>query len=267
MSVIPLRGEEHLELHKPYAKICDLTRQLLEAVTDLQVLERIDPVKEWGNKFHLDDQFSQYLAELNSKRAAVPALLVDLFDRIKFDCNVKELAYRFNEKLVSRPLERLEDTVAYLTKMVALERKVDWTEAKSQIDFNLSFLEVGLARIEAVPLVNERIVHEAANRLRKMTVREVEIPLSKPEWNDDTSTIRLGNQSAKVRPTAKNLVPILRVFEEEGWPARIDDPLPKGPNGERLRNSIKQLNKTVGFIRFTADGKGEGILWTVEPET
>jgi hypothetical protein len=55
-------------------------------------------------------------------------------------------------------------------------------------------------------------------------------------------------------------------FEEEGWPPRIDDPLPPSPEIDaksRLRYTIKSLNKRQKkqLIHFMGDGSGEGIMW------
>ena len=66
--------------------------------------------------------------------------------------------------------------------------------------------------------------------------------------------------------TAENQEAILCVFEEEGWPARIDDPLP--PQAEqdskrRLSDTIKCLNRKQAnpILHFRGDGTGEGIIW------
>jgi hypothetical protein len=63
---------------------------------------------------------------------------------------------------------------------------------------------------------------------------------------------------------------ILDAFEEEGWPERIDDPLPPHNSGreqDRLRKEIYALNHRLKnpLIRFFADGTGQGICW--EPAT
>jgi hypothetical protein len=59
---------------------------------------------------------------------------------------------------------------------------------------------------------------------------------------------------------------VLAAFAEEGWPPRIDDPLP--PCGEptpknRLRFTIRRLNayQQQPLIRFFADGTGQGVRW------
>jgi hypothetical protein len=64
---------------------------------------------------------------------------------------------------------------------------------------------------------------------------------------------------------ATNQIAILKAFQEENWPARVDDPL--HPNGgddkARLRATIHCLNgyQHPPSIRFFADGSGHGIRW------
>jgi hypothetical protein len=60
---------------------------------------------------------------------------------------------------------------------------------------------------------------------------------------------------------------ILTAFEEDGWPARIDDPLPGGISRtaarRRLYEAIRNLNRGQGRIkvRFGRDGTGQGACW------
>lgn len=59
---------------------------------------------------------------------------------------------------------------------------------------------------------------------------------------------------------------ILAAFQEEGWPPRIDDPLPGRAEQDpkrRLNNAIKKLNgcRLARVIRFSGDGTGEGVKW------
>jgi hypothetical protein len=70
----------------------------------------------------------------------------------------------------------------------------------------------------------------------------------------------------RFRQPAEQQELVLAAFEEQGWPPRIDDPLPGG-NGvnakQRLRDAMKNLNRHQRNrrIRFEADGTGKGILW------
>ena len=82
----------------------------------------------------------------------------------------------------------------------------------------------------------------------------------------------MGNTVVKrFRVPAANQEAILAVFEEEHWPARIDDPLP--PHREqspkrRLQETIKSLNRNQkkSMIRFLGDGSGQGVLWEFSNE-
>lgn len=91
--------------------------------------------------------------------------------------------------------------------------------------------------------------------------------LQKPNWDRDRKELRLGHAVIKqFRCAAINQETILMAFEEENWPARIDDPLPQKLNQDpktRLHDTIKCLNQNhqKRLIRFTGDGTGEGVLW------
>ena len=61
---------------------------------------------------------------------------------------------------------------------------------------------------------------------------------------------------------------ILAAFEEEGWPDRIDDPLPplRDINPKcRLHDTIKWLNRNqeIRLLQFSGDGKGQGVRWKI----
>ncbi len=60
----------------------------------------------------------------------------------------------------------------------------------------------------------------------------------------------------------------MRVFQEEGWPTGILNPLAARPQHdarERLHDVIIRLNRgqEQQLLRFLADGTGEGICWEV----
>ena len=88
-----------------------------------------------------------------------------------------------------------------------------------------------------------------------------------PEWDYDRREIRLeGRLVKRFRLPSPNQEIILAVFEEQGWPPRIDDPLPHRPDQEpkrRLHDTIRSLNRNQKErrIRFKGDGTGQGILW------
>ena len=89
-----------------------------------------------------------------------------------------------------------------------------------------------------------------------------------PRWDGELRELRFGSDLIKVfRTAAPNQESILAAFEEEGWPSRIDDPIPPNPDmasKKRLAETIEALNdshKTANRIRFRGDGTGEGIIW------
>lgn len=89
----------------------------------------------------------------------------------------------------------------------------------------------------------------------------------KPKWHSERHELFVGKQVVKrFRWFAPNQETILEVFEEEGWPARIDDPLPHAGSlspKRRLSDTIKCLNRNqhTDLLRFRGDGTGEGVLW------
>lgn len=90
---------------------------------------------------------------------------------------------------------------------------------------------------------------------------------AKPVWDRERHELTvLGQVVKRFRWPASNQERILEAFEEEKWPAKIDDPLPPG-NGltpkRRLSDTIKCLNRNqaVNLLRFRGDGTGEGVLW------
>lgn len=92
---------------------------------------------------------------------------------------------------------------------------------------------------------------------------------AKPSWNRDRKELRYGESIIKqFRWAAANQETILMAFEEDGWPPRIDDPLPQKLNHSpksRLHDTIKCLNRNhkKRLIRFNGDGTGEGVIWTL----
>jgi hypothetical protein len=92
-------------------------------------------------------------------------------------------------------------------------------------------------------------------------------PAAGPRWDAEHRELRWGGKLVKrFRLPALNQELILAVFEEEGWPAHIDDPLPVNINydpKQRLEDTIKRLNKhqVNRLIRFRGDGSGCGVRW------
>lgn len=88
-----------------------------------------------------------------------------------------------------------------------------------------------------------------------------------PLWDRDRQELRLGYVVVKrFRVPAPNQVMILRAFQEECWPARVDDPLPPRLDVDpkrRLHDTINSLNRSQQnrLVSFRGDGSGCGICW------
>lgn len=87
-----------------------------------------------------------------------------------------------------------------------------------------------------------------------------------PIWDMQRRELRLGSIVVKrFKWPASNQEQVLKAFQEEGWPAQIDDPLPPDPKicpKRRLHDTIKCLNRRQvnSAIKFRGDGTGQGVL-------
>jgi hypothetical protein len=92
-----------------------------------------------------------------------------------------------------------------------------------------------------------------------------------PLWDASSRELLWKEQIVKrFRTPAECQELILSVFQEEGWPPRIDDPLigvTRRGGRDRLHDVVRSLNRNQrqARIRFGRDGKGEGVCWC-EPE-
>jgi len=92
-------------------------------------------------------------------------------------------------------------------------------------------------------------------------------PGQTPKWDSERHEFWVENLLVKeFKLPSPNQATILMAFEEEGWPPRIDDPLPVVPSVDpkrRLNNTIKNLNRNQKHrvVRFMGDGTGEGVRW------
>jgi hypothetical protein len=143
--------------------------------------------------------------------------------------------------------------------------QVDWKSARfGKIRAHLrqlpDFPESRLAR----GMEGERIV--ALERWQSKPAERTQVPL-KPRWDQDRRELWFGGCLCKrYRQPAKNQETILAAFEEDGWPARIDDPLPgtaEGDPGQRLADAVRALNENKGCIDFEKDGTSAGVLWKI----
>jgi hypothetical protein len=96
-----------------------------------------------------------------------------------------------------------------------------------------------------------------------------EFSARRPRWNADLRELRVDGKLVKrFRVPSPNQERIVAAFEEEGWPPRIDDPLPPQPEQDsksRLRDTIKSLNRhqVNRLLHITGDGTGQGICWEI----
>jgi hypothetical protein len=90
---------------------------------------------------------------------------------------------------------------------------------------------------------------------------------SLPTWDAERRVLSINERTVKhFKWAAPNQEAILAAFQEEGWPARIDDPLrplPEQDPKRRLSDTIKCLNRKQKnqLIHFCGDGTGEGVIW------
>lgn len=95
----------------------------------------------------------------------------------------------------------------------------------------------------------------------------IDARLGRPKWDRDRRQVRFDGRIVKeFKLPSPNQEAVLMAFEEEGWPARIDDPLSPTANLDprrRLHDTIKALNRNQkeNVLRFMGDGTGEGIRW------
>jgi hypothetical protein len=89
----------------------------------------------------------------------------------------------------------------------------------------------------------------------------------RPKWDPERQELRVGDLVVKqFKVPAANQERILAAFEEDGWPIRIDDPLPPATEQDpkrRLHDTINSLNRNQKrhLLRFIGDGTGQGIRW------
>lgn len=88
-----------------------------------------------------------------------------------------------------------------------------------------------------------------------------------PHWDSNIRELHMcGHVVKRFKWQAVNQETVLSAFQEDGWPAVIDDPLPPKPEQDprrRLHDTIKALNRNQlkPTIRFRGNGTGEGIRW------
>jgi len=89
----------------------------------------------------------------------------------------------------------------------------------------------------------------------------------KPAWDVETGRLTFSETVIRqVRPNATNVILILTAFQEDGWPARIDNPFPPSADEPtKRRDAVKILNQGLQAIVFECDGR-EGITWKLRAD-
>jgi hypothetical protein len=88
-----------------------------------------------------------------------------------------------------------------------------------------------------------------------------------PLWDAASRQLLSGGRVVKRFPRPAPFQELLlAAFEEDGWPDRIDDPLPRTGGrdpDERLHDTVRRLNghQVNRLIAFVRDGTGEGVCW------
>ena len=101
------------------------------------------------------------------------------------------------------------------------------------------------------------------------TLRLHQLPddLPQPRWDSVLRELSVGSVIIKrFKQPAPNQELILATFEEQGWPTKVDDPLPPHAalvSKQRLRATIRSMNhrQSRDLIHFFGDGTGTAIRW------
>lgn len=124
--------------------------------------------------------------------------------------------------------------------------------------------DLGIAISQRLLASNERAgVPGKVESAAKIAMARLAVPI----WDAGRRTLTIDGAVLKqFKRPAGNQETILSVFHEEGWPVRIDDPLPPieaVDSKQRLNNAIKSLNRNQRqhAILFRGDGTGQGIVW------
>lgn len=131
-----------------------------------------------------------------------------------------------------------------------------------QTCFVLTEAGIKVAQLLGDPLSSGRVALDSSNGQRGHNPSP---PV--PQWDAESRKLELEAQLVKrFKWPAANQEAVLCAFQEEGWPDRIDDPLPPQPeqnSKRRLADTIKCLNRKQAneLIHFRGDGTGEGVVW------
>lgn len=123
------------------------------------------------------------------------------------------------------------------------------TESGAKLAINFELLSANASVDEAAP------------------VEETPPASARPFWDRERRELMYrGKLVKRFRLPSPNQELVLSTFQDDGWPCRIDDPLPPVFDKDikrRLRDTINSLNRHQKFhrLRFAGDGTGEGVIW------
>jgi hypothetical protein len=90
----------------------------------------------------------------------------------------------------------------------------------------------------------------------------------KPRWEPDAHRLTMDGKVCKTwKKPPLSQGGILQAFEEAEWRRRIEHPedLDGYPLVDgRLRETVRELNKDMKYIRFFCDGTGRGVTWSLK---
>jgi hypothetical protein len=95
---------------------------------------------------------------------------------------------------------------------------------------------------------------------------ELPTPAPRPRWDTRTGELWYGDVLCRrYAPRAFRQRCILDTFEDDGWPRRIDDPLPEAG---KLKDTLKDMNRDLRStpLQFRGDGTGEGIVLVIRSD-
>lgn len=120
-------------------------------------------------------------------------------------------------------------------------------------------------RLWGLPYDERRRLLEAAGEKTHCTREPPNLGI--PCWNRHRGQLlwkgRQIRRHVRCFASPSNIELILNAFEQQNWPVRIEDPLPRGPDPQRLHQAVFTLNQTLKAIRFHAREGGTAVSWSV----
>lgn len=87
-----------------------------------------------------------------------------------------------------------------------------------------------------------------------------------PSWDSASGELRWGGQTirnVRVMREPSNVQLLLDAFEAQGWPPRIDNPLPDA-EPHQLNQALQQLKKNLSGIAFRSQEGGKVVCWSAQ---